>query len=198
MIITKRLTNRYWRFSTKHASLGLCPETKTNGEKGDSFFSAQSYTSVLDHSHHMNFDMVGRCCTYLGVSTMSLVRKWSNSELTKGRRCTGLGGWELWLLSDLILCYRTSLCWNWRGENTEQQSFTLFQPLLLLLLLILDHPCCPDPDYNLGGWCYRKPDAPGKIELLHGDSSLFTSSLTGCLKMKNREGGGCGVSWLGK
>lgn len=52
----------------------------------------------------------------------------------------------------------------------------------------------PWPDHNLRGWCYRKPDAPGEIELLHGDSSLFTSSLTGCLKMKR--GRGCGLSWL--
>lgn len=66
--------------------------------------------------------------------------------------------------------------------DAEPQSFTLFRPLLLLLLLILDHLCCPDPDHNLGGWCYRKPKTPGEIVLLHGDSPLFTSSLTGCLK----------------
>lgn len=102
--------------------------------------------------------------------------------------------WGLWLLSDLISCYRRNLCWSTkRGggeENAEPQSFTLFSPLLLLLLLpILDHLCCPDPDHNLGGWCYRKPDAPGEIVLLHGDSSIFTSSLTGCLKEEREEGG---------
>ncbi|KAF3835218.1 hypothetical protein F7725_027776 [Dissostichus mawsoni] len=36
---------------------------------------------------------------------------------------------------------------------------------------------------------YRKPDVPGQITLLHGDSSLFTSSSTGCLKEEREEGG---------
>lgn len=119
---------------------------------------------------HMDFVMAGGCCTYSGEPTVT---------------------WRLWLLSDLISCYRRSLCWSRKGEggkNAEPQSFTLFKPLLLLLP-ILDHLCCPDPDHNLGGWCYRKPDAPGEIALLHGDSPLFTSSLTGCLKEEREEGG---------
>lgn len=40
---------------------------------------------------------------------------------------------------------------------------------------------CPDPDHNVGGWCYRKRGTPGKIARLHGDSPVFTSSLSGCL-----------------
>ena len=48
-----------------------------------------------------------------------------------------------------------------------------------------------------GGWCYRKPDAPGEIALLHGDSPLFTSSWTGCLmgerEQRERRKEGCVV-----
>lgn len=74
-----------------------------------------------------------------------------------------------------------SVCMGGVGGSAGLQSFALFRPLPLLLP-IPSHLCCPDPDHNLGGWCYRKPRTPGKIVLLHGDSTVFISSLTGCLK----------------
>lgn len=46
-----------------------------------------------------------------------------------------------------------------------------------------------------GGWCYRKPETPGEIALLHGDSPLFTSSLTGGLKEERKERRREGKRW---
>lgn len=46
-----------------------------------------------------------------------------------------------------------------KKKSAGLQSFALFQPLTLLLLVIPDHPCCPDPDQEPGGmmlqeaWC---------------------------------------------
>lgn len=84
-------------------------------------------------------------------------------------------------LSNLIIRLQKKSVWK-HGGGAESQSSTLFGPSS-----ILDHLCCLDPDHNLGGWCYRKLGTPREIVLLHGDSPLFTSSLTGCLK-EDREG----------
>lgn len=94
---------------------------------------------------------------------------------------------NFWLWFDFIIrlhkksVLKQKVCACGVGGSAGLQSFALFQPLPLLLL-IPSHLCCPDPDHNLGGWCYRKPRTPGKIVLLHGDSPVFISSLTGCLK----------------
>lgn len=73
----------------------------------------------------------------------------------------------------------------WGG--TGPQSCALLEPLPLLPP-ILSRLRCSDPDHNVGGWCYRKPGTPGKIELLHGDRPVFTSSFSGCLRGET-EGG---------
>lgn len=74
----------------------------------------------------------------------------------------------------IIVCFRITLpcsvCWSrgvWAGD-LEPQSCALFQTLLCLLSLlplILTSLCWSDPECNLGGWCYRKPDVPGQIVL---------------------------------
>ena len=133
----------------------------------------QSYTPLFLHTH-----VFYHCCRMLRISRCA----W-NYHL----------GVVIIVRPHIVLQKKSVLKQKGWGGDAAPQSFTLFKPLPL----ILDHLCCPDPDHNLGGWCYRKPDAPGEIALLHGDSPLFTSSWTGCLmgerEQRERRKEGCVV-----
>lgn len=155
---------------------GMCLRQKTSKSQGRRrnifilYFPTQSYICQIEELH------------------LAMHEFCHAGRMLQVFRCTynyrGFG-----LLSDLTIRLQKKSVLKQKGGagDAEPQSFTLFRPLLLLLLLILDHLCCPDPDHNLGGWCYRKPKTPGEIVLLHGDSPLFTSSLTGCLKEEREE-----------
>lgn len=119
---------------------------------------------------------------------ITLRRNCRNSGPTETVRCPESHDCGLCLLSNVISGYRSSLRWSRRAKREKKTPkcrttiLDIVPPSPAPPLATKPRPSLFDPDRNLVGWCYRKPDAPGKIVLPRGDSSLLTSSLIACLK----------------
>lgn len=83
----------------------------------------------------------------------------TSRKRNKNLEIQGLQGSQGCMAGDCDYCLPLYYITKWvcaeaqTGKNAEPQSCTLFHPLLFfsLLQLILNHPCWPDPDHNLGG-----------------------------------------------